>query len=156
MSSEKRIKRSTEREYALQAVYAYELTGDSWEKQLRLLEEHTRITGTSFVRRHLELYSQYRELIDRDIIQKLRNWDFTRLAVIDKIILRMAVIELLYFKDIPPEVSLNEAIELAKKFSTEKSDKFINGILDAIVMELKHEGRLKKSGRGLVSNITNG
>ena len=156
MSSEKRIKRSTEREYALQAVYAYELSGNSWEQQLQLLEEHTRVTGTRFVRKHLDLYSRYREVIDREIIQKLRNWDFTRLAVIDKIILRMAVIELLYFKDIPPEVSLNEAIELAKKFSTEKSDKFINGILDAIVMELKHEGRIKKSGRGLVSNITNG
>jgi N utilization substance protein B len=156
VNSEKRIKRSTEREYALQAVYAYELSGDTWEKQLLLLEENTNITGTRFVRKHLELYSQYRDLIDREIIQKLRNWDFTRLAVIDKIILRMAVIELLYFKDIPPEVSLNEAIELAKKFSTEKSDKFINGILDAIVAELKNEGRIKKSGRGLVSNITGG
>ncbi len=156
MNAEKRIKRSTEREYALQAVFAYEFSGDDWEKQLLLLEENTSITGTRYVRKHLELYSKNKDLIDQEIIQKLRNWDFTRLAVVDKIILRMAVIEILYFSDIPPEVSLNEAIELAKKFSTDKSDKFINGILDAIVGELKREGRIKKSGRGLVSNITNG
>ncbi len=156
MKSKKRIKRSTEREFALQAIFAYEFSGDNWENQLALLEENAHITGTRFVRRHLEFYHKYKEIIDREIIQKLHNWDFTRLAVVDKIILRMAVIELLYFNDIPPEVSLNEAIELAKKFSTEKSDKFINGILDSIVTELKREGRIKKSGRGLVSNITSG
>ena len=156
MKTEKHIKRSKEREYALQALFAYEFTGDQWEKQLLLLEEHTNITGTKFVRKHLELYSRYKDQIDQEIIQKLRNWDFTRLAMVDKIILRMAVIELLYFKDIPPEVSLNEAIELAKKFSTEKSDKFINGILDAVVNELKRDGKIQKTGRGLVSNITGG
>ena len=145
MKTEKHIKRSKEREYALQALFAYEFTGDQWEKQLLLLEEHTNITGTKFVRKHLELYSRYKDQIDQEIIQKLRNWDFTRLAMVDKIILRMAVIELLYFKDIPPEVSLNEAIELAKKFSTDKSPAFVNGVLDAVMKKLKKEFRLPES-----------
>ena len=66
------------------------------------------------------------------IEKRLKNWELQRIAVIDKVILRLALAEILYFSDIPPEVSINEAIELAKKYSTEKSSKFINGILDAI------------------------
>ncbi|MFA6472231.1 MAG: transcription antitermination factor NusB [Candidatus Latescibacterota bacterium] len=62
----------------------------------------------------------------------LKNWDFSRVSRIDRIILWIAVAEMLYMLDIPPSVSINEAIELAKKFSTHKSPAFINGILDSI------------------------
>jgi N utilization substance protein B len=73
-----------------------------------------------------------------------------RIALIDKILLRIGICELLHFPDIPPKVSINESIEIAKDYSTAGSAKFINGILDAILAEEKKEGKLNKTGRGLV------
>tara|TARA_B100001750_G_C15266642_1_gene475393 strand:+ start:149 stop:604 length:456 start_codon:yes stop_codon:yes gene_type:complete len=70
--------------------------------------------------------------IDSTIQKKLVNWDMHRLAVIDKIILRMCISEMLYMDDVPPKVSMAEGIEIAKQFSTNDSSSFINGILDAI------------------------
>ena len=75
--------------------------------------------------------------IDKIIKKKLVNWDMHRLAVIDKIILRMCISEMLYMEDIPPKVSMAEGIEIAKEFSTNDSSSFINGILDAIYNENK-------------------
>ncbi|MCG8341741.1 MAG: transcription antitermination factor NusB [Chlorobiales bacterium] len=91
--------------------------------------------------------------IDEYISKHTFNWDMDRIAIIDKNILRMALAEFLYFEDIPPKVSINEAIEIAKKFnSTDKSSKFVNGILDAIFNDLKSSGKIKKCGRGLVDS----
>jgi len=67
------------------------------------------------------------------------NWDLHRLAVIDKIILRMCISEMLYMEDIPPKVSMAEGIEIAKQFSTNDSSSFINGILDAIYNDKKNK-----------------
>lgn len=92
--------------------------------------------------------------IDLLIKGRVANWEFGRLAVIDKIILRIGICELLYFDDIPPKVSINEAIEIARRYSTEKSDKFVNGVLDSILDDLKKSGRMKKSGRGLLESTT--
>jgi N utilization substance protein B len=83
------------------------------------------------------------------IKRKAVNWEFSRIAVMDKLILRMALCEFLCFEDIPPKVSIDEAIEIAKKYSTEKSGRFVNGILDAVLNDLRAEGRLRKRGRGL-------
>ena len=88
--------------------------------------------------------------LDLKIEQRVSNWEMGRIALIDKILLRMAICEILFFPDIPPKVSINEAIEIAKEFSTAGSGKFINGILDAILSEEKSSGRLNKTGRGLV------
>ena len=77
--------------------------------------------------------------IDKIIQKKLVNWDMHRLAVIDKIILRMCISEMLYMEDIPPKVSMAEGIEIAKEFSTNDSSSFINGILDAIYNENKKQ-----------------
>ncbi|MCB0711099.1 MAG: transcription antitermination factor NusB [Ignavibacteriae bacterium] len=86
-----------------------------------------------------------------DVITKLaENWDFNRITPIDKAVLRMGIAELLYFPDIPTRVTINEAIEIAKMFSTDKSGVFINGMLDAAVDMLKKADRLQKSGRGLL------
>ena len=71
----------------------------------------------------------------------------------DKVILRMSIAEIIFFGDIPPEVSINEAIELAKKFSTDQSSKFINGMLDAIYRQLQKEKKINKSGSSLLSKI---
>ena len=73
-----------------------------------------------------------------------------RIALMDKLLLRIGITELLYFPDIPPKVSINEVIEIAKNYSTSNSGKFINGILDAILTELKNTGKLNKTGRGLI------
>jgi N utilization substance protein B len=73
-----------------------------------------------------------------------------RIALIDKLLLQIGITELMYFPEIPPKVSINEVIEIAKDYSTSNSGKFINGILDAILSELKESGNLNKSGRGLI------
>jgi len=77
--------------------------------------------------------------IDDILIRFADNWSLDRMPFLDRAILRFAVCELLYFKDIPINVTINEAIELAKKYSTEKSREFINGILDKIYKEFKPE-----------------
>jgi N utilization substance protein B len=86
---------------------------------------------------------------DAMIRRKAVNWEFNRIAILDKLILRLALCEFLRFPDIPPKVTIDEAIEIAKKYSTEKSGSFVNGILDAVLIDLRKEGRLQKRGRGL-------
>ncbi len=96
-----------------------------------------------FIDAYQRLQHQVIELIERFA----RQWSYERLAVLDRVILRMGVTEFLAFPDIPPEVTINEAIELAKKFSTDKSSTFINGLLDAILHHLKAEQLLQKNQR---------
>jgi N utilization substance protein B len=83
---------------------------------------------------------------------KVQNWDMERLAVLDKIILKMALAEMIYCPSIPVKVSINEFIELSKTYSTPKSKQFVNGLLDKISAELLAEGKIRKSGRGLIDN----
>lgn len=102
-----------------------------------------------------KLYSATFNLDDhykRLIAQNTRNWEVERLPLTDRVIIEMAIAELLNFPNIPVKVTINEYIELAKNYSTPKSRQFINGILDAIAKELREEGSLKKSGRGLIDN----
>lgn len=86
------------------------------------------------------------------IAKKAVNWDVDRIAVTDKIILEMAISEMINFSSIPVKVTINEYIEVAKRYSTPKSKVFINGILDVIADELEGSGVIKKSGRGLIDN----
>jgi len=78
------------------------------------------------------------------------NWDLDRIAVMDMLIMQLALTEFLYFPSIPTKVTLNEYIELSKYYSTDKSRNFINGILDKVLKELKAGQKVKKSGRGLI------
>jgi N utilization substance protein B len=94
------------------------------------------------------LDATYKELIANNT----RNWEVERLPLTDRIILEMAIAELITFPNIPVKVTMNEYIELAKNYSTPKSRQFINGILDVISKELKATGNVKKSGRGLIDN----
>lgn len=95
-----------------------------------------------------QLESKYKTLIANNT----RNWEVDRLPLTDRIILEMAIAELILFPNIPVKVSINEYIELAKNYSTPNSRQFINGILDVIAKELKSTGDVKKSGRGLIDN----
>lgn len=84
------------------------------------------------------------------IAAKTRNWDVERIALMDTILMKMALCELLKFPDIPVKVSINEYIEISKEFSTPKSKLFINGILDKVLSDLRAEKKIVKSGRGLI------
>ena len=79
--------------------------------------------------------------LDATIVGYAENWRFDRIAVVDRNILRLAIYEMKYRDDIPPVVSMNEAIEIAKKFATEDSGKFVNGILDRVCTELLRPAR---------------
>ena len=76
------------------------------------------------------------EKCDELIVASTIKWDFTRLSPVDRSILRLAVYQLKFCPDIPPKVIINEAIELAKKFSTDKSPAFVNGVLDAVLKKI--------------------
>ncbi|TAF32348.1 MAG: transcription antitermination factor NusB [Cytophagales bacterium] len=84
--------------------------------------------------------------------QNLKNWEWGRVALTDRIILEMAVAEMINFSSIPVKVSINEYIELSKLFSSKKSKDFINGLLDTTAEELQKSGVILKSGRGLIDN----
>ena len=130
-------RRTKAREVALQFLYQLDLRGDealdelddflaNTTKDAEVLEFGLRlITGTK----------EHRPEVDRTLADVARNWDLRRMATIDRNILRMAIFELLHCEDIPPKVSINEAIDLGKKFSTANSGAFINGILDRVKNE---------------------
>ena len=80
----------------------------------------------------------------------LKNWDAERVAVLDMILLKLAITELILFSSIPKKVTLNEYVDISKMYSTDKSKDFINGILDRLMKELTKSGKIVKSGRGLV------
>jgi N utilization substance protein B len=84
--------------------------------------------------------------VDKKIKSLADHWDFNRLAAIDRNILRLAIYEMLYREEIPPVVSINEAIEIAKRFSTEESGRFVNGILDQVKKELLRPARHASGG----------
>lgn len=84
------------------------------------------------------------------ITQKTKNWETDRIALMDVLLMRMAITELVFFASIPVKVTINEYIEISKEFSTPKSNSFINGILDKILADLKSTGKIHKFGRGLL------
>ena len=86
------------------------------------------------------------------IAQKAQNWDIDRISETDKILLEMAIQEMINFPAIPVKVTINEYIEISKKYSTPKSKQFVNGVLDVIAVDLQDQGIIKKSGRGLIDN----
>lgn len=133
-------KRSRAREFALQACYEMDITRDKCEDALENIwqahaqediEEEVRGFASQVVRGVAENLPA----IDGKIAQYANNWQLKRMAIVDRNILRMAAYELLFRSDIPPKVSINEAIELAKKYSGTEAAKFVNGILDKIKLE---------------------
>ena len=90
------------------------------------------------------------EALQSEFDGKTPNWDKDRIATLDGLLIKIAIAELIYFPDIPPKVTLNEYLELAKEYSTPKSNQFINGVLDSLVKEYVKNDRLNKEGRGLL------
>ena len=87
---------------------------------------------------------QHRDEVDEVIRKHARNWDINRMAVVDRNVLRLAIFEMLHRDDIPPVVSINEAVDISKRFSTEDSGRFVNGILDRIKQDLMRPARTSK------------
>jgi len=145
------IRRRIVREKVVQALYAHEISGDSVDHVIEhiLTDLQKNPQAYEFARVLVHETVGHQDDIDVIIKDKVANWDFNRIAILDRVILRMAICELTYFNEIPPKVSMNEAIEIAKLFSTEKSGQFVNGVLDAVFEDMKAGGTLAKAGRGL-------
>ena len=147
----KKTTRRILREKSLQVLYAYEMSGDGLQFLLDgILTDITNKSDKEFSTRIVNSVIANRKDLDETISERVNNWEMDRIALIDRILLRIGIAELFYFPDIPPKVSINEVIEIAKDYSTSNSGKFINGILDAILTDLKQSGKLKKVGRGLI------
>jgi N utilization substance protein B len=141
------------REHVMRALYALELSDGTPEHVIHTMVEPALEDDPSsldFAIKLLRRTVEQSNTADEIISVHAENWDLDRIAAIDRALLRMATCELLTFEEIPPKVSIDEAIEIAKKYSTPKSGPFINGILDSILMQLQREGRLHKTGRGLI------
>ena len=144
-------KRRIVRERVLQILYAYEMNNESLQVLIEgNLSDIKDETDKQFAKDLINKVLIHIKKLDEKILERVANWEMNRIALIDRLLLRMGICELLYFPDIPPKVSINESIEIAKDFSTAGSGKFINGILDAVLSDEKKSGKLKKSGRGLV------
>lgn len=89
------------------------------------------------------------DTLEADIVAKIKNWESDRVTLIDKIIIKMALVEAMTFPSIPIKATMNEYLELAKQFSTPKSGGFINGVLDNAFKEFVQNGKIRKAGRGL-------
>jgi N utilization substance protein B len=97
-----------------------------------------------FAKKLLETVREKSDHLQSLIIPKLKNWDPERIALLDMILMKMGVSEFLYFETIPPKVTINEYIDLAKEYSTQQSGQFVNGILDNIHKELVQQGKMHK------------
>lgn len=138
-------KRTKAREYALQILYAVDITKDEPKKCIEHFwqgSEESSGEVKKFAEQLVDGVSHKIKEIDKLISQYATNWQLERMAVIDRNVLRFAAYELLFMKDIPPKVSINEAIDVAKKYGGPDSGKFVNGILDKIN---KTEGKKGKS-----------
>jgi transcription antitermination factor NusB len=142
-------KRTRAREFALQILYQIDITAEEFNTALEIfwqaheaenIEECINIFTTQLVQGVASNLS----VIDEKISQYAANWQLKRMAVVDRNILRMGCFELMYCADIPPKVSINEAVELAKRYSNLEASKFVNGILDKVKIEKE---KLSKEGK---------
>jgi transcription antitermination factor NusB len=133
-------KRTRSREFALQILYQMDITRDNYDVSLanfwqahseQNIEEEMKNFTTELVRG----VAQNLSVIDTKISQYAANWKLERMAVVDRNVLRMSCFELMFRDDIPAKVSINEAVELAKKYSGAEAGKFVNAILDKIKLE---------------------
>jgi len=133
-------RRTLAREFALQALYQTDITHDSYDISLNNFwaahsEENIEEEIKKFTDELVKGVTEKLEVIDVKIAQCATNWQLKRMAVVDRNILRIGCFELMFRDDIPFKVSINEAVELAKKYSSLEASKFVNGILDKIKLE---------------------
>ena len=108
-------------------------------------EDDTQFISTLF-RKTIAGDKEYDKIID----DKTKNWELERIAAMDVLLMKMAIAEFLHVNNVPVKVSLNEYIDISKEYSTPNSKTFINGVLDKIIADLKHDNKIQKTGRGLM------
>lgn len=141
-------KRTRSREIVLQVLYQLEIRGNEVMDEIDAIciEQGKESEVSDFAIRLVKGCIQKMKEIDKKIIGISENWELQRMPVVDRNILRLACYELFYMDDIPPKVSINEAIDLAKKYSTEKSGTFVNGILDKVYsLDIKNGKKVQKT-----------
>jgi len=137
-------RRTKARELVLKFLYQIDITKDKWQEaiidfwQERDVEEDIK----QFANLLIEGTFKQLDYIDSVIANSAENWEFKRMAIVDRNIMRMACFEMLFRPDIPPKVSINEAINLAKKYGDVESGKFVNGILDRIKRDIVDKSKL--------------
>jgi N utilization substance protein B len=141
--------RSRARGWALQTLYAWETRGmvDSPARVLRQLRSERRIAEASlpYATQLLDELGGHVQQIDEQVQKALSNWRLERLSVIDRNILRLATAEMMFMDDVPPRVSIQEAILLAEKYGTVDSPRFVNGVLDALMRGLDGNAKRERS-----------
>ena len=123
----------------LQAIYAREMQGSNLDDTCNFMMDSNNSPSEEVLKYGKQLSNlifMHAVEIDKLIISRSKNWDFDRITLIDKLILRMALAEMMYVDEVPPKVSIAEGVEIAKQFSTEDSSSFINGILDSVYNEI--------------------
>jgi N utilization substance protein B len=135
-------KRRKAREQIVQILFQMDTAGVRALEALKLYESNfcTPRRLSDFVREQVNGISEKLAVVDRMVADHAENWRLGRMSAVDRNILRMAVYELLFRDDIPPIVSINEAVDLSKKFGTEESGGFVNGILDSIYKAMMKKG----------------
>ena len=123
---------------------AEERASAKWGEKTELPPAPQELATRLFADRLIRGVIEKRPELDQKIAEHTQNWDLTRMAAVDRNVLRLAIYEMLHREDIPPVVSINEAVDIAKKFSTEGSGKFVNGILDTIKDQLSRSARVVK------------
>ncbi len=128
------------------AIRTFELF-DGKFKLMPLLKdaEDDKLFASTLFKKTIQYKAQYEELIEAHT----KNWELDRIANMDMLLMKMAIAEILHLKNVPVKVSLNEYIDISKEYSTPNSKTFVNGVLDKIILQLKRENKIEKTGRGL-------
>jgi len=141
-------KRRRARELAIQVLFHLEFTPGNPDHVFHFLCANfdSSVSIRDFSRTLVLGVCENKTNIDRLISRSSRNWRLERMPLVDRNVLRLGVFEILFMEDIPPRVSIYEAVELGKKYGKENSGSFINGILDDIYNNLKREGKIEETG----------
>ena len=140
MSNVKQSRRSA-REAVLQALYAIEVGKETKSKALKdIIKRESRDNDAkNFITELFNVSLSNREWCEDQIKSRLNNWEFKRVAVLDRLLLIVAIAEIFFIDTVPPKVSISEAIQIAKRYSTEDSSAFVNGVLDSIYKSVSLE-----------------
>lgn len=134
-------------------IKGYRETADEFTSLPTLLKDENHSDGSEDMQFVKQLYRKTlvnNKELNNVISERASNWDLERIAIMDTILIKMAITELIEFPSIPIKVTLNEYIELSKEYSSPKSKVFINGVLDKLIIDYKEQGIIRKSGRGLM------
>ncbi|MEA1881938.1 MAG: transcription antitermination factor NusB [Candidatus Marinimicrobia bacterium] len=131
------------REAVLQALYAHEITGEDQNKVLQdaLDRKPYDKKMRHFITNLFYSTMDHKDWCEGQIKDRLNNWEFDRVAILDRLLLMLAISEIYFVDDVPPKVSISEAIEIAKQYSTEDSSSFVNGVLDNVYKSMEKEAQ---------------